>query len=157
MLVETIMGTYQHPQQTFVHHGSSTYDPTKFQPIRNRFVKPYGGLWATPVGSETWKDWCQYNWETKPDKDNLKSSFTFGLKKDTNVYVIDDLCDLLQLPKWTAGYSDYIDFEQCLHSGVDAIHLTEKGQWDTRLSSPMDLYGWDLESILVMNPDVIVL
>ena len=30
----------------------------------------------------------------------------------------------------------------------DAVYLTEEGQGATRLSYPVDLYGWDVPSIL---------
>ena len=29
----------------------------------------------------------------------------------------------------------------------DAIHLTEKGQWKTRMTRPVSLYGWDCETV----------
>jgi hypothetical protein len=35
---------------------------------------------------------------------------------------------------------------------VDAIHLTERGEHETRLSQPYSLYGWDCECVLIMNP-----
>jgi len=49
----------------------------------------------------------------------------------------------------------------------DVIYLTEEGQWLTRFGNarqhgsegddvPPDLYGWDVECILVMNPEVVV-
>ena len=49
----------------------------------------------------------------------------------------------------------YVDFERMLVDGVDAIFLTEHGQWETRWSNPRHLYGWDVESLLVMNPDIV--
>ena len=30
----------------------------------------------------------------------------------------------------------------------DGVHLTDEGQWATRLSHPLNLYGWDCESTL---------
>jgi hypothetical protein len=49
-----------------------------------------------------------------------------------------------------------MDFE-ALAKEYDAIWLTEKGMWDTRDSAPGQptTYGWDCETIYVMNPDVI--
>lgn len=40
-------------------------------------------------------------------------------------------------PDWTAVAQDY-----------DGIHLTQFGQWATRLTMPYSLYGWDCESTL---------
>ena len=35
---------------TFVHYGSSHYIPDHFMKIKNaEFVKPTGGLWASPI------------------------------------------------------------------------------------------------------------
>jgi hypothetical protein len=42
-----------------------------------------------------------------------------------------------RFPDWEAVSRDY-----------DAVHLTDAGQWATRLSHPHDLYGWDCESTL---------
>ena len=48
----------------------------------------------------------------------------------------------------------YPDFEKMVKMGYDAIYLTDKGQMETRFTMP-DLYGWDCECVLVMNPDCV--
>ena len=45
----------------------------------------------------------------------------------------------------------YIDFEKLVKIGIDAIWLTEKGINQTHLSQPSNLYGWDVETVLVLN------
>ena len=44
----------------------------------------------------------------------------------------------------------YLDFEK-IAENYDAIWLTEKGMQETRWSNP-DLYGWDCETFLILNP-----
>lgn len=34
----------------------------------------------------------------------------------------------------------------------DAVHLTHAGQWATRMTSPLSLYGWDCESTVWFRP-----
>lgn len=46
---------------------------------------------------------------------------------------------------------EYIDFKTMVQKGIDAIYLTEKGQWKTRLTFPRNLYGWDCETVLILN------
>ena len=66
--------------------------------------------------------------------------------------MVDTLADLRGLLK---GYSlnrgraeDHffqpLDFER-MAADFDAVHLTDEGQWATRLTQP-SLYGWDCES-----------
>jgi len=42
-----------------IHYGSTSFDPKKFNPVLNSYIKPTGGLWTSPIDSEFgWKDWC---------------------------------------------------------------------------------------------------
>ena len=87
---------------------------------------------------------------------DLETSFRFQFTG--NVYVIDCLDDLLALPIHSVldGHFRFVDFEQCLADDIDAIHLTSNGEMATRFSKPTNLYGWDCESVLIMNPSGIV-
>jgi hypothetical protein len=138
-----------------VHFGSSVYLPQTVKPIVNdNWVKPKGGLWTSPVDSVWgWKDWCEMENFRKCDEDN---SFKLQFKMSAKILVIDGLNDLVKLPKQdvviTYKYQkQYLDFE-LLSKEYDAIWLTETGQNETHMSHPMDLYGWDCESVLIMNP-----
>ena len=55
------------------------------------------------------------------------------------------------LSETESGVLGFLNFEELARSGIDAIFLTEEGEHATRFSEP-GLYGWDCESILVMNP-----
>lgn len=146
-------------KQTYIHYGSKEFDPGSFMPIYNLpfFTKPSGGLWGSPVGSDSgWKDWC----ESEQFRDCTESnSFLFQLKDTANVLEISSIDSLLTLPKiirddFLKGFIswDCLDFEQLLNDGVDAIEV--KISNDYRLY--YRLYGWDCDSILVMNKDVII-
>ena len=138
------------------HYGSKNYDRGKFLPIKNSWgVKPEGGLWTCSIDSEyDWKTWCK---EEEWSKGSLKDFFLIKLKNTARVLKIDCLKDLeetYQKYHITANvnmaFIRSLNFEE-LCKDFDAIWLTEKGQWETRLGFPLNLYGWDCESVLVLN------
>lgn len=135
-----------------IHYGSTTYNRRQLKPIKNSWIKPDGGLWTSPVNSNWgWKDWCKA--EDFADC-NEANSFTLLLKETAKVFVIDTLKDLTQAPLvQSIGMKNfkYINFE-LLASQYDAIYLTVNGERATRWSQPVSLYGWDCESVLIMNP-----
>lgn len=140
---------------TYIHYGSNEYNPSMFNPITNRdgLTKPFGGLWASNINAEYgWKDWCK-------DEDfrleRLDSSFTFKLRENANVLFIDSTEILSRLPinartpveSWTC-----LDFDSILKSGIDAIDVNITKCWSLYDA----LYGWDCDSILILNKDIIV-
>jgi hypothetical protein len=136
-----------------IHYGATSFDVSKFGQIKNLsyFSKPKGGLWASAVDSEYgWKQWCKEAQFRDCEDDN---SFTFELSPDAKILVIDSRSDFDELPKVgnQLKVGDYLDFE-LLSSQYDAIHLTERGMWKTRMS----LYGWDCECVLIMNSKIIL-
>lgn len=135
---------------TCVHYGHSSFNRHAFCPIKNNnWIKPSGGLWATPIDSEFgWREWCKaedFNLES------LQTKFEFVVRG--YILKIDSVSDLQKM-KWVGR--EYIDFEAMLRSKVDAIWLTAKGQIETRWSSP-SLYGWDCESVLILNPKSVLI
>lgn len=150
----------------YIHYGSDSFDRTLFTPISNRemFVKPHGGLWASPIDAgRGWCDWCRdENFHT----DSLSSSFTFTLSEKAKVIHIRSVVDLTELPdqKLPVGLEGgfpwkCIDFEKLLADGVDAVelHLSEEDITNCGFMGSLywELYGWDCDSILIMNPDVV--
>ena len=125
-------------------------DISKIRPIINdKFVKPQGGLWSSPINSNYgWVDWCK-------DENFGECETSFEFEIDANVLIINSLDDLKQLPMIKYKYGNYLDFEEIIQQGYDAIFLTERGQQNTRMSTP-NLYGWDCECVLVLNPNCIV-
>lgn len=133
--------------------GNGEWDPSKFDPISNaRFIKPKGGLWTSPIGSEWgWKDWCEAEGF---GLDQLKNAFEIDYTGRT--LVIDSLADAAEMPWLLIGNCLRCpDFEAIEASGVDAIHLTVNGERETRLVMEHSLYGWDCETVLIMNPATI--
>lgn len=146
----------------YIHYGHKRFEKFLFCPIRNLecFTKPHGGLWASPVDAEWgWKEWCTAENFRKYDEDN---SFAFTLKEGANVLHLYNIKQLDGLPQVESTYKMWcqLDFEKMLANGVDAIEL-HLGEEDARGLGVCEglywsLYGWDCDSILIMNPDVVV-
>ncbi len=139
-----------------IHYGNNSYDPSLVGSIINReWVKPDGGLWTSPVDVEYgWDMWCEQQHYADCRIDN---SFRLKFNAGTKIAIINSFSHLFALPKIMVprpfvGMKYYLDFE-LLAQHIDAIWLTDTGQWATRNTKPMNLYGWDCESILIMNPD----
>lgn len=149
----------------YIHYGSNEFKPELFKPVKNEmmFTKPKGGLWASPINAkESWKEWCERN---DFRLQLLEKSFVFVLKPDTKVLFIDDVKQLENLPKvenpaifdnfklWTC-----LDFEK-LSKEYDAVEITlseEKSHRGEFWGGLYDkLYGWDCDSICIMNPECI--
>lgn len=144
----------QHLNLNLISYGlGERFDRGRFKPVKNRaFVKPDGGLWASPVfSSYGWRDWCEaehFNLE------KLATSFIF--RYGGKILRIDTLEDAKQMPWLLAGDYAFPDFETMTRTGVDAIWLSPEGERATRFSPPHSLYGWDCECVLVMNPNGIL-
>jgi hypothetical protein len=142
----------------YIHYGCKKFQPSLFSAIRNCcFIKPSGGFWGSPVGDGYgWKEW---NEESHFCSINEENSFRFMLTGDANVLNIYSSDDLKSLPHLTE-FPYFLDFEALEKSGYDAIelHLSEERSAHSDLSKSLryELCGWDCDSILVMNPDVVV-
>ena len=144
----------------YVHIGHSEFDINRFQPIscREHFNKPFGGLWASPLDSSyKWEDWCEdnnFNDTIGQNKYTSDKQFKFKLKDSAKLLSITNSKQLNKLPQiedeLTHSVFKILDFEK-LQEEYDAIEVLISN--DCQLY--WDLYGWDIDSILVMNPDVI--
>lgn len=149
----------------FIHLGRESLDRDKFVPVINRelFIKPYGGLWASPYYEDSkyvseWEHFCTIDFTSK----NIDGGVIFELLPTTRIYTIDSYEDLKAMvekyPKISeleVGFlKNTIDFEKA-SKDYDVIYLTTKGEQETRHTMDYSLYGWDVESILIMNFDVI--
>lgn len=140
----------------YIHYGDDTFRTP--DPIKNRakWVKPYGGLWASRKDTDNgWKDWCKAeNFRL----DTFDRSFEFTLRDDARVLMIDHVEQLFDLPTLNSftyfnlesfDYCEcYLDFEKLMED-YDAIEVAI----DYDLYNA--LYGWDCDSILIMNPDIV--
>lgn len=146
----------------YIHYGHKKFERIMFCPIRNQecFTKPHGGLWASPVDAKFgWSGWCAREEFRECSDDN---SFTFTLSEKAVVVHIRSIKDLDCLPQVDSTYKMWcqLDFERLLEIGIDAIelHLSEEDTQGLCVCEGLywSLYGWDCDSILIMNPDVIV-
>jgi hypothetical protein len=150
----------------YITFGKNSLSKENFNEIKNEpyFCKPNGGIWAslyTPNEKylSSWQEFCE---SEQFGLDRFDKYALFNLSKDARTYTIDSLNDLKVIMKsYTAKpinisiRRQFLDYEK-LSKDYDAIILTDKGQWETRMSEP-NLYGWDVECILVLNFDVIEL
>jgi len=110
-----------------------------------------GGLWTStydPTLGSAWIQWClQEKFQSSP-----WHGWILTPDPDARIYVIDTVSDLQELweqfpwieenPLFPCRSLDFVS----IGTHYDAIHLTEIGQHRTRLTSPVNLYGWDCES-----------
>lgn len=146
----------------YVHDGHSNFDINLFKHIscRENFNKPLGGLWASPVDSSyTWEQWCldnNFNYTIGEDKYFQGEQFRFKLKDNARLLSITSAKQLDELPQikndLTSNIYKILDFKK-LEEEYDAIEVLIS--MDHQLY--WDLYGWDVDSIVVMNPDIIEL
>lgn len=140
----------------YIHYGDDKFDITKFNKVVNRpeSTKPFGGFWGSRKNAVFgWKEWCtEIDFKFK----NLTKKLQFSLSNDARILVIDNTNLLVDLPQNKENHilnKIYVtlDFEE-LSKEYDAIEVLISE--DELLYQ--ELYGWDCDSILVMNPDVII-
>ena len=141
----------------YIHYGHTKFDKSMFTKIKNVDcnTKPKGGLWASDVEAEYgWKDWCKAE-EFRDCKED--DSFSFVLSDNAKVLYINSVDDLKTLPKaddkFGMNFSSWIllDFEK-LAETYDAVEVSISSDFDLYYQ----LYGWDCDSIVIMNPDIVV-
>lgn len=136
----------------YIHYGHKKFLKNKFNEIQNQdWIKPFGGLWASDENAEYgWKQWCEQENFRECNEDNC---FRFELKKDTKVLHIRSVEDAKQIiTRTTDEYvSKCIDFEKLKAYGIDAIELHLSDDFGLY----WQLYGWDCDSILILNKDVV--
>lgn len=154
---------------TFISYGTTEYDSTQIKPInidknskelqiglsRN---KPLGGLWASPLNSDnSWGEWCSDN---SFRLDTLSKHFIFKLNKNSNIYVIDDINDLIEISTITNIIGQKSINIPYLVQNYDGVFVTSKASHKLRQTpydmNLNDLYSWDVESICIWNSNIII-
>lgn len=151
---------------TFISYGTDSYSPIKFKNVDLEHWatacnnKPYGGLWASPVDSKWgWADWCK---SEDFHIESLNKSFLFKLKPTANIYVIDNIKDLIEVSTYISEYMPVltINFKKLIDNNYDGIFVTEHASRALRTHNFSgiihDLSSWDCESICIFNPNVII-
>lgn len=145
----------------FISYGTDEFDVNKFrQPIFNskRAMinnKPVGGLWASPIDAQFgWVDFCDCNsFHLK----TLAKHFIFRLKPNANIYIIDneeDLRKISTLPD--INYHNNLGINWELLKDYDGVFVTDNGRHLKFLNGIKGLEAWDVASICIFNPNVIV-
>ena len=127
-------------------------------------AKPEGGLWGSQKDAvRGWKEWCEGNEFHVERLERLEHSFQFTLAESANILHLNSAADLQGLPMvvhelvpvsmWVC-----LDFEKLAADGVDAIQVNISGDTteNHREGLYWKLYGWDCDSIVVLNKDIIV-
>ena len=133
--------------KTYRHYGAMRFDSEKFSPAKNieHWIKPHGCLWACDIESNDWYGYCYENdWENQ-----CEEYFDFTLAEETRLLELRGMKDFEALAeKYFISESKNLDFEQ-ISMDYDALYveLDHELYWA--------LYGWDIDSLLVFNPNVI--
>lgn len=142
----------------YIHYGSDKFDINKFNSIKNRsFIKPEGGLWSSPVNAPnySWYDWCLDN---DFYTEQLKKSFIFTIKPTSKIITIDtndkrkaftNNKDLYYSDR--SGVFENINFQHLVELGYDGLEIFIFSE-----EVYFSFYGWDVDSLLVFNPDIII-
>jgi hypothetical protein len=159
--------SYRVQSTKYIHYGNDHFDRDLFQPIKNDCIpwnKPmsHTGLWASPVNSDnSWREFVMYSYTDRIP--SLEKSFIFSLKENSKVLRIHNNTDLMESFKnpfitWTACGSLHsalgglkIDYEGLIKQGYDAIEVYIADE-----ETYFGFYGWDCDSLLVLNPDCII-
>jgi hypothetical protein len=108
--------------------------------------------WTGPESISEWAEWCMAEDFAGPEW----RVYVLTPRPRTKLWNIDSLDDLIALLDRFGAETELsravgrtsmfpgIDFDAFLRDGYIGVHLTDKGQWATRLSEP-SLYGWDCE------------
>lgn len=146
----------------YIHYGSNKFYPSLFispsntTGLRN---KPIGGLWASRTDAKSgWKDWCIQENFVDCDEEN---SFRFFISENAKVFHIYCKEDVEKLPMQPQSCDLHLlpDFEKLIDLGYDAVeyHLSEEKPVEKYTDSIYYLlYGWDCDSILILNKDIII-
>lgn len=126
--------------------------PERMEPVRNGWLKPYGGLWTSTLVNDTESAWVRWCREYMRSAIYGRARYALEVDPRARIYTIDSLDDLVRLYEqgyaipFAPGVSVYsLDFER-LAQLYDGLHLTARGERETRMSYPHTLYGWDVES-----------
>ena len=116
--------------------------------------KPSFALYTTPVDSQhSWRQWCMEN-------NFVIGRYRIVLEIDAErILKIDGVDDLGRLA-WRqveqAAMLRDIDWIGMREDGIGGVWLTEKGEIETRYSSPQrSLYGWDCETVAILDEGIV--
>lgn len=152
----------------YIHYNSDTFDKERLKRALThdkkyrRRDKPFG-LWASPVNAKYgWKEWCEdEEWRL----DRLDESFEFSLLPEAEILTINKLEDaadfILELRMHrTVNHAGMYSTEYCLdlpmiYDRYDAMEVNMSNDFMSFHDNEV-FYSWDVDSIVIWNPDIIV-
>jgi hypothetical protein len=134
------------------HYGSNKF---RKELVVGKYIiecfKP-GGLWGSPIDSKWgWKDYCESE-EFKLK--SLKKHFDFTLKEDTKILEVRHLEDVVEYGIQDDLGFDTLDYHR-INDEYDAMEVYMCDYWNDLHYSNI-FYTWDVDSIVVWNPEVII-
>ena len=145
----------------FIHYGHKHFNKEMFEsPIYKGervscLNKPSNGLWGSPVNSK--KSWRNFCLAEDFNVSSLKKHFLFKIKESARVLKVLNNKDLFSLyRKYGIRGKDgrrALDWKRIIRS-YDAMVLMIPDDFD--LVFDMRLSSWDVDSVVVFNPDVVV-
>lgn len=143
-----------------LHITKQNLDPNFFEPVRNNFHKPRGGLWTSTYNPRTnTSAWTEYCLRTEIECLNPYSKRWFLLKpkKNLNILKISSRKALIEIentykieedkpPCFVLG-GTRLDYES-LSQLWDGMHLTKRGAEMAQYPYYGNFLSWDCESIL---------
>ena len=134
------------PVQAWAHSGPP--DASLIAPVTGaRLRKPREAFWTSTWDERTgsgWTRWCD-NENFRGPEHNI---WLLTPAPDARLFTVDSYADLDRLhSRYGVDHHgvDGLDWP-AIAADYDGVHLTDDGQWRTRLSQPYDLYGWDCGS-----------
>ena len=155
-------------EKIYVHYGTTKFDKNQFKPIETFpfFPKPKGGFWASAKDAKFgWKEWNkQENYQETRDDNKIE----FKLSPEARILRLEstqDIADAVsryptEVPKEIQSSDLHgilrltlcpLDFN-AIARDYDAIEVIVSNWNGVSHMLPM----WDCDSIVIMNPDVIV-
>lgn len=164
----------------FVSFGTDHFDYDGFREIKNgksysviaNKPLPHTGLWASPEKSQHgWFDWCSEE-HFRDDENYWTNYFIFRLTRKARVLYVDSYDAFISKMSPYFNFKEvseiygiagfYVDYEK-MKEDYDAVWLTAEGEVQARyprdmcdISEAPCLYGWDCESLFVLNKDVVI-
>ena len=149
----------------YIHYGNDKFDPERLRVREDRCsyqekIKP-SGLWACDENAHWgWKEWCEgegYNVE------DLATHFRFKLAPETKLLTINSMREASEYILVDHGsdpsraaliYDIRLDTER-LYKEYDAIYVNLDEDWSA-FRDNFIFYTWDVSSLCVWNPDVVI-
>lgn len=124
----------------------------KVLPITNiaDFHKPHGGLWACAIDPDGSTAWAKFVTKEDMDFKSLASRFDFKIRDNARILRLHSLYDFEAMMEWYGReeiWGVYPDFEK-ISKDFDVIDFKVNELRE-------EMYGWDIDCILVLNPSVI--